>query len=155
MSSRAARKTLAIVAAMMVVALGVGTSAEAQKRNRRDQPGRRTVTPEQQLAFGIDMAKQGLWNEALFRFKRASQLRPGDSAILNNMAVAYEAVGDFDQALESYKSALKSDPSNQELKRNYSRFVEFYQSFRPPEAAEKAAEEAGGEEAAASDSSRG
>ena len=155
MSSRAARKAIATVAAVTVVALCAATSAEADKRNRRDQTRNRTVTAQQQLAFGIDMAKRGLWNEALFRFKRAGQMRPGDPSILNNMAVAYEAVGAFDQALESYKKALKSDPGNQDLKRNYSRFVEFYQSFRPPEAAEKATEEASGEEDSAPDSSRG
>ena len=87
------------------------------------------------------MAKRGLWNEALFRFKRAGFLRPGDPRILNNLAVAYEAVGDFDQALETYKKALRADPGDQELKRNYARFVEFYQSFRPPEASEQAADE--------------
>jgi len=91
-----------------------------------------------QLAFGVEMAKRGLWSEALFRFKQANRVSPGNPRILNNMAVAYEALGNFEKALDFYQSAIKSDPSNKELKRNYSRFVEFYRAFKPAEP-EKAA----------------
>ena len=90
-------------------------------------------TAESQLAFGVEMAKRGLWSEALFRFKQAQRLNPGNPRILNNMAVAYEALGNFEKALDSYQEAIKSDPTNRELKRNYSRFVEFYRAFKPAE----------------------
>lgn len=84
-----------------------------------------------QLDFGIDMARRGLWNEALFRFEAARRQRPDDVRALNNVAVACEAVGRFEDALEAYRAALKLDPSNRQAKQNYARFVEFYQSFRP------------------------
>lgn len=86
-----------------------------------------------QLKFGVDMAKRGLWSEALFRFRQAEEARPGNPRVLNNLAVAYEAVGLFDEALETYKVALKADPANRELRRNYARFIEFYQAFKPDE----------------------
>jgi tetratricopeptide (TPR) repeat protein len=85
----------------------------------------------EQLAFGVEMAKRGLWSEALFRFKQAERLRPGDPRILNNMAVAHEALGHFERALEVYQQAIKADRTNRELKRNYSRFIEFYRAFKP------------------------
>jgi Tfp pilus assembly protein PilF len=91
------------------------------------------------------MAKRGLWNEALFRFKKALSENPGDARILNNLAVAYEAVGLFDEALVYYQKAVKVEPGNAQLKRNYARFVEFYQSFRPDDS--KSEGEAGEEEA--------
>jgi Tfp pilus assembly protein PilF len=99
----------------------------------------------QQLEFGVDMAKRGLWSEALFRFRRADAEDPENPRILNNLAVSYEAVGQFDEAMELYKRAVKLDPANAELKRNYARFVEFYQGFRPreTEAEDGAAEETG------------
>ena len=94
--------------------------------------GRRApATAESQLEFGVDMAKRGLWSEALFRFKQAERLRPGDPKILNNIAVSFEALGNFERALEYYQKAIGADRSNSELKRNYSRFIEFYRAFKP------------------------
>ena len=95
-----------------------------------------------EIAFGVKMAKRGLWSEALFRFKRAAEQRPGDSKVLNNLAVAYEAVGQYDNALLAYREALKADSTNRELKRNYSRFIEFYQAFKPAEEEPAGAQEA-------------
>lgn len=97
-------------------------------------------TQAEQLNFGVKMAQRGLWSEALFRFKQAERLRPGDSRVLNNMAVAYEALGNFEKALDYYQDAIKSDPTNKDLKRNYSRFVEFYRAFKPAEQKEDSAE---------------
>ena len=103
-----------------------------------------------QFEFGIRMAKRGLWNEALFRFSRVLKERPGDPRALNNMAVAYEAIGQFDKALEHYKLALEKDSANRDLRRNYAQFVEFYQGLKPESKDAQPAEpaESGTEEAA-------
>jgi Tfp pilus assembly protein PilF len=92
-----------------------------------------------QLEFGVQMARRGLWSEALFRFDQALSLEPGSPRILNNMAVAYEAVGQFEKALATYQEALKIAPSNADLKKNYAQFLEFYQGFRPRESGAQAA----------------
>jgi len=84
-----------------------------------------------QLGFGVDMAKRGLWSEALFRFEQARGLSPGNVSILNNLAVCYEAGGRFEEALATYREALTLAPENKVVKQNYSRFAEFYQGFRP------------------------
>jgi Tfp pilus assembly protein PilF len=88
-----------------------------------------------QLAFGVDMAKRSLWSEALFRFHQAERLDPDNPRVLNNLAVAYEATGEYQKALEYYQKALKRSPDNRDLRANYSRFVEFYQGFKPDEKA--------------------
>ena len=75
--------------------------------------------------FGVRMAKMNLWREAMFRFKRAVELNPGDAMAHNNLAVAYEANGDFDNAAKAYREAMRLDKSNQHIQKNYSRFVEF------------------------------
>lgn len=90
-------------------------------------------TAKEQVDFGVKMASRGLWSEALFRFQQASRLDPSNADILNNLAVAHEALGMFDEALEYYRKALELDPSNRGIRGNYSRFVEFYQSFKPAE----------------------
>jgi len=92
-----------------------------------------------QVEFGVDMAKRGLWSEALFRFENARKIEPNDAAVLNNLAVCYEAAGRFEDALATYEAALAVDPANRALRQNYSRFAEFYQDFRPKAAAPAAA----------------
>lgn len=93
---------------------------------------RKPATAKDQLQFGIEMAQQGLWSEALFRFRQAERLTDGESAtIFNNLAVSFEALGQFDEALDYYRRALRLEPENRGLKRNYARFSEFYQSYKP------------------------
>lgn len=108
----------------VVLALMVGLSTASVA-------GDGTPSLDKEVAFGVKMAQRGLWSEALFRFKRAAEVRPGDAKVLNNLAVAYEAVGQYENALLAYQEALKADSANRELKRNYSRFVEFYQAYKP------------------------
>ncbi|HJX27831.1 MAG TPA: tetratricopeptide repeat protein [Thermoanaerobaculia bacterium] len=121
---RAAILTLAILP-LLLTACGGGYG-------RPEEPG-------SQLAFGVDMARRGLWSEALFRFHQAERLDPNNPRVYNNLAVAYEATGDFDKALEYYQRALRASPENRELRANYTRFVEFYQGFKPQEQKEGAA----------------
>ena len=71
------------------------------------------------------MARMNLWREALFRFQRAVDINPSDAMAHNNLAVAWEANGDFEKARKEYLEALKLDRANQYIQKNYSRFVEF------------------------------
>lgn len=80
-----------------------------------------------QKNFGVRMARMNLWREAMFRFKRAVDIEPNDAMAHNNLAVAYEANGEFDRAAEEYRTAIRLDKSNAHIQKNYSRFVEFTQ----------------------------
>jgi Flp pilus assembly protein TadD len=75
-----------------------------------------------------------LWREAMFRFRRAVEINPSDAQAHNNLAVALEAIGDFDGAAKEYREALRLDRSNQHIQKNYSRFVEFTQKAKKREA---------------------
>jgi Flp pilus assembly protein TadD len=86
--------------------------------------------PETQRQFGVRMAKMNLWREAMFRFQRAVQIEPENAMAHNNLAVAYEANGSFDDAAKEYREALRLDRSNQYIQKNYSRFVEFTQKSK-------------------------
>jgi tetratricopeptide (TPR) repeat protein len=130
----------AVMLAIATILGGVAQPLAAAERGR-------------QLEFGVEMARRGLWAEALFRFKRAAQEDPDNAKIMNNLAVAHEAVGQFDEALELYRKAVEKEPTNAELKRNYARFVEFYQSFRPRAVEEGQAKEVKAEEESTSEDS--
>lgn len=114
--------------AILALALAVSAGVLAGCGSAPTAPGGRA---DGQIAFGVQMAQLGLWSEALFRFQQAEKLAPSDFRVMNNLAVAYEANGDFDRALTYYQRALAAQPANRDLRRNYSRFAEFYNSFRP------------------------
>jgi tetratricopeptide (TPR) repeat protein len=86
-----------------------------------------------QLDFGVQAARMNLWREALFRFDRAVKLNPEDAMARNNLAVAYEGIGEFDKARAAYLEALRLDKTNQYIQKNYSRFTEFVSKNRKRE----------------------
>ena len=101
-----------VVAAAVVLAAGCASRSDVSR-------------PQTQDNFGVRMAKQNLWREAMFRFRRAVEINPSDAMAHNNLAVAYEANGDFDSARKEYLEALKLDRGNAYIQKNYSRYVEF------------------------------
>jgi tetratricopeptide (TPR) repeat protein len=89
------------------------------------------------MEWGYKTARRGYWQEALARFEHANELTPDQPRILNNIAVAQEANGLYEQALLTYQEGLTIAPNNDALRRNYMRFQEFYSSYiAPPEESE-------------------
>ena len=46
-----------------------------------------------QVEFGISVAQKGLWQEAVYRWERATEIDPTYAAAFNNLAIAYEQLG--------------------------------------------------------------
>jgi hypothetical protein len=83
-----------------------------------------------QRKYGAYMASRGFWREALFRFQKAVDQKPDDARTQNDLAVAYESIGETTHALEAYKKALALAPGDAHIKRNYARFAEYYTSVQ-------------------------
>ena len=77
-----------------------------------------------QVDFGIKAAQRDLWKEALYRWKRAVEVDPTYAAAFNNLAIAYEHNGQFDDARVAYEKALELEPNNVLIKQNYDLFRE-------------------------------
>ena len=121
------RNLVTVLAAVLlaVVAAGAGEASAA------DNPKKEASL---EMEFGFKSARRGYWQEALQRFERANELTPNQPRILNNIAVAQEANGLFEQALLTYQTGLAIDSNDKALRRNYARFQEFYASqIAPPE----------------------
>jgi Flp pilus assembly protein TadD len=82
------------------------------------------ATSEDEVRFGIEAARRGLWNEARFRFEKAVSLAPDNADALNNLAVSLEQQGAFDKAREAYERALKLKPGSVYIQQNYDLFRE-------------------------------
>ena len=104
-------RTLALACVLVV---GVPVLAEADERS--DAQG--------QVDFGIAVAQRGLWNEAIYRWERASEIDPSYAAAWNNLGIAYEHQGSFDKARDAYEMALELEPDNVMIQQNYDLFRE-------------------------------
>jgi tetratricopeptide (TPR) repeat protein len=78
--------------------------------------------PQSQLHFGILAAQRNLWDEAIFRWKKAVQLEPDSSSAHNNLAVAYEKKALWEEARKEYEIALELSPKNEYIQANYEKF---------------------------------
>ncbi len=86
-----------------------------------------------EIRFGVWASERGLWDEAIFRWKKAAAADPRSVAALNNLGVAYEKKGMFDEALKSYEAALKIAPDNTYVKSNYKNCQENIKAAQAPE----------------------
>ena len=92
---------LALVTALAIVS---GTTWPADARDRGRSGGRRA---REEMRFAGEMAEKGLWREALYRWKKVLAVRPDDPRLLNNIAVAEEALGRIEDARRDYRRALE------------------------------------------------
>ncbi len=79
---------------------------------------------KKEVAFGIDVARRGLWQEARFRFEQAASMNPDSASAFNNLGVTLEQQGEFDKARAAYERALQLDPKNISIQQNYDLFRE-------------------------------
>ena len=100
---------LAVLSLLVVVAI-----AEADARG----------DSRAQVEFGIVAAQKDLWKEALYRWKRAVEIDPTYAAAYNNLAIAYEHDGKFEDARKAYEKAIEIEPGNALIKQNYDLFRE-------------------------------
>ena len=79
---------------------------------------------DDEIAFGIEVARRGLWNEARFRFERAVALDPENAEAHNDLGVALEQQGEFAKARAAFERALKLAPNSLYIQQNYDLFRE-------------------------------
>ena len=117
----------------------------------KSEPGKEEIA--RQIRFGAEMARQGNWREAIFRWQRVLAVDPANPRLHNNLAVAWESLGEYDKAEAEYKAALSSTKVPDEVRRNEELFRRFYVRYKQreaaPEGGAKGAEEGGGKGAGA------
>ena len=78
------------------------------------------------LRFGTEMARGGNWREAKFRWEQALRQDPADARLLNNLAIAAEALGEPDHARELFKRALTAASTDSRIHDNAMRSSLFW-----------------------------
>jgi Flp pilus assembly protein TadD len=96
--------------------------------------------PADELRFGLWASQRGLWEEAAFRWKQVLKTDPNSVAAHNNLGVAYERKGLFEEALREYETAFKLAPGNAHVKSNYTNCKESIKNPEPKALPKKAAD---------------
>ncbi len=78
------------------------------------------------MKFAAEMAKQGNWREAKYRWELVAKKEPDNPKILNNLAVAHEALGDPEAARATYEKALSIAKGHTIIEANLSRAAQFW-----------------------------
>jgi len=84
-----------------------------------------------QIGFGIWAADEDLWDEAIFRWQKVLAQDPQSVAAHNNLAVAYEKKGRWEDARKEYQTALKLAPDNAWVKLNFKNFKDNLEPGEP------------------------
>jgi len=74
------------------------------------------------LEAGVAAAQDDRWEEAVRFWEQAVARDPASAAAHNNLAVAFEKRGAFDEAGREYEAALRLGPSNPAIRDNYRAF---------------------------------
>jgi tetratricopeptide (TPR) repeat protein len=67
---------------------------------------------------GLQLSKDGKYEEAIAEYKKALELDPGEAYILGNMAEAYSKLDKNAEALEAYQKAIALKPDDSALQTN-------------------------------------
>jgi Flp pilus assembly protein TadD len=85
---------------------------------------------KQQLKFGVRAARQDHWDEAIYRWQKVLQMDANNLMAHNNLAVAYEQMGEYMLAMEEYQMAYRLDSQNEIVRNNLDRFRDFYRKYQ-------------------------
>ena len=112
-----------VLSACLITVIALGTAAPLSAAKLASD----RELAEAQVEFGIKVAQRKLWREATYRFEKAVEIDPTYPAAWNNLGIAYEEQGRFDDANKAYTKAVELDPDNVLIRQNYDLFKEIYE----------------------------
>lgn len=73
--------------------------------------GNEQAQPVDYYQEGLDLLASGKFHEALTSFRLALKESPGDTVVLQQIAICYTRIGMVDEAAKTYRHVLQKNPS--------------------------------------------
>ena len=93
--------------------------------------------PDAALERRVELARQyigrGDWENAKRNLELANDLNPDNPAVHEAFGLVYQSTGEYDRAEDSFKRALRIDPSFSRARNNYAAFLFFLGRFQEAE----------------------
>lgn len=90
-------------------------------------PGERPTDNKQiartRLSLGLNYLQRGETSQARFNLEKARELAPDMPEVDNALAYYYQQVGEFEQAEDAYRDALRKDHNNADTYNNFGAFL--------------------------------
>jgi type IV pilus assembly protein PilF len=90
-------------------------------------PGERPTDNKQiartRLSLGLNYLQRGETSQARFNLEKARELAPEMPEVDNALAYYYQQVGEFEQAEDAYRDALRKDHNNADTYNNFGAFL--------------------------------
>ncbi|TDX42966.1 tetratricopeptide repeat protein [Halanaerobium congolense] len=105
------------------------TEIRNQKRNQavnnwlKELKSKAEITINEPVLSAYHALENENYNQAVEEFKTFVEQEETDAIFYSYLAQAYEGQNNYDRAEETYKTAIKSFPENNELKFNYAQFL--------------------------------
>ncbi|OEG62333.1 SurA N-terminal domain-containing protein [Halanaerobium congolense] len=105
------------------------TEIRNQKRNQavnnwlKELKSKAEITINEPVLSAYHALENENYNQAVEEFKTFVEQEETDAIFYSYLAQAYEGQNNYDKAEETYKTAIKSFPENNELKFNYAQFL--------------------------------
>lgn len=95
------------------------------------------VDPDAALERRVELARQyigrGDWENAKRNLELANDINPNNPAVHEAFGLVYQSTGEYDRAEDSFKKALRIDPSLSRARNNYAAFLFFLGRFQEAE----------------------
>ncbi len=110
-----------LCSALLFGCVSESTIVDSKRQGERQTDNKQIARTR--LSLGLNYLQRGETSQARFNLEKARELAPELPEVSNAMAYYYQQVGEFDQAEDAYRDALRKDNDNADTYNNFGAFL--------------------------------
>lgn len=121
-----------LCSALLIGCVSESTIVDSKRQGERQTDNKQIARTR--LSLGLNYLQRGETSQARFNLEKARELAPDLPEVSNALAYYYQQVGEFDQAEDAYRDALRKDNDNADTYNNFGAFLCQINKFEEAEA---------------------